>query len=265
MAKIIRGMISILITHYNRPDALEKCITAIRNLDFPLPVELLVSDDCSDPEIMIQVQNFKIDTLITSSVNRGLASNLNKGIKACSGDYILYIQEDFIIDPEILNVLKESIDLLNTDAVDMVRFRANYVFNHLIPLTRHIFRIPKFSFRNFNINTFQYSDNPFITTPRFFKKHNYFLENTSGGYGETEFAIRVLKSSSKIGIADRNYFMPNDNSSSVMITNPIVRRSGVKRKLWRFARALRQHLEWLLYQPHQRRLRTYKNKKKLMN
>ncbi|WP_456439204.1 glycosyltransferase family 2 protein [Psychroserpens sp.] len=254
-------MLSILITNYNRPDALAICITAIKNIEFPLPVELVVSDDCSDPEKLIQLQNLPIDTLVTTPINQGLASNLNKGIKACKGDYILYIQEDFIISPEILNILPESITLLNSGALDMIRYRANYVFNHLIPLTKHISKIPKFSFRNFNINTFQYSDNPFLTTPFFFEKHNYFLENASGPYGETEFAIRVLKSTSKIGIADRNYFSANDNSSSVMVTKPVKQRLGFKRKLWRFARALRQHLEWMLYQSDNRKLRTYKNKK----
>ena len=254
-------MLSILITNYNRPDALAICITAIKNLEFPLPVELVVSDDCSDPEKLIQLQKLPIDTLVTAPINQGLASNLNKGIKACKGDYILYIQEDFIISPEILNILPESITLLNSGALDMIRYRANYVFNHLIPLTKHISKIPKFSFRNFNINTFQYSDNPFLTTPSFFEKHNYFLENASGPYGETEFAIRVLRSTSKIGIADRNYFSANDNSSSVMVTTPVKQRLGFKRKLWRFARALRQHLEWILYHPDNRKLRTYKNKK----
>ncbi|WP_431135833.1 glycosyltransferase family 2 protein [Psychroserpens mesophilus] len=253
------NMLSILVTHYNRPEALAICISAIQSLKFPLPVELVVSDDCSTPDNLKQLQKLPINTLVTAPVNQGLASNLNKGIKACQGDYILYVQEDFIIRPEFLNLLPESIELLNSGALDMIRFRANYVFNHLIPITTHIFEIPKFSFKNFNINTFQYSDNPFLTTPAFFEKHNYYLENTSGPYGETEFAIRVLKSTSKIGIADRNYFDANNDSSSVMVTKPVKQKLGLKRKFWRFARALRQHLEWILYQPNNRKLCTYKN------
>jgi len=258
-------MLSILITHYNRPAALAICIAAIRSLEFPLPIELVVSDDCSEPEKLLQLQNLQIDILVTTPVNQGLTSNLNKGLKACKGNYILYVQEDFIIKPEFLSLLPESMDLLNSGALDMIRFRANYVFNHLIPLTKHIFEIPKFSFRNFNINTFQYSDNPFLTTPAFFEKLNYFLEHTSGGYGETEFAIRVLKSTSKIGIANKNYFRANEDSFSVMVTEPVKKHPSFKRKIWRFARALRQHLEWVLYKPSNRKLFTYKNKRKPSN
>ena len=43
-------MLSILITHYNRPKALESCIKAIKELNFPFPIEIVVSDDCSDKE-----------------------------------------------------------------------------------------------------------------------------------------------------------------------------------------------------------------------
>lgn len=256
-------MLSILITHFNRPEALAICIAAIKKVKFQIPIELVVSDDGSRPENLSPLQELPIDVLVTSPKNKGLASNLNRGIKACKGDFIMYIQEDFIIKPEILNVLPESIDVLNSGQIDMVRFRANYVFNHLVPLTKHISIIPKFSFKNFNINTFQYSDNPFITTPAFFEKHNYFLEQASGPYGETEFAIRVLKSKSKIAIADKNYFDANVESSSVMVTHSVKKRFGFKRKIWRLARALRQHLEWVLYQPKKRKLYTYNNKRKL--
>lgn len=252
--------LSILITHYNRPKALAICIEAIKSIEFSMPTEIVVSDDASDSKNLSQLKALPIDTLITVEKNQGLASNLNRGIKACKGDFILYVQEDFIIKSEILKVLPESIELLSSKQLDMVRFRANYVFSHLIPLTKHIYRIPKFSFKNFNINTFQYSDNPFITTPNFFKKLDYFLENVSGPYGETEFAIRVLKSKSKIGIADKNYFGANSESSSVMVTHSVKKRFGLKRKIWRFARALRQHLEWVLYQPKHRKLFTYKSK-----
>lgn len=251
--------LSVLITHYNRPKALQKCLEAILKLNFNCLIELVVSDDGSEPENLRAIQQLQIDHLVTTSKNQGLASNLNRGIKACTGDFIMYVQEDFIIKPEILNVLPESMDLISNGQLDMVRYRANYVFQHLIPVSQHIFRIPRFSFKNFNINTFQYSDNPFLTTRSFFESLDYFLENTSGPYGETEFAIRVLKSKAKIGIADKNYFAANTESSSVMVTTTIKRHSGFKRKLKRFARAVRQHVEWLCYNPRTRKLLTYSN------
>jgi glycosyltransferase involved in cell wall biosynthesis len=259
-------MLSILITHYRRPDSIVECLEKIGALNLNIPFEIVVCDDGSDIKTQNFLKTLDIDTLLLSKENMGLASNLNKGLKACRGDYILYVQEDILIHENFVEVMEESFSLLKEDTLDMIRYCANYRFKHLIPITQYINRIPKFSFQNFNINTFQYSDNPFMTTPSFFKKYGYFLENTSGAYGETEYAIRILNSDAKIGITNIYYFKHAQNVASVMDvnTNGIKQsnRKGIKKKIWRFARALRQHMEWILYNPKNRRLYSYSNKRK---
>src|SRR5690606_7210222 len=128
-----------------------------------------------------------------SNVNSGLASNLNRGLKACSGDYILYCQEDFLLKKSLKNIFEECFKILDTGKLDMIRLTANYKFNKLSDVSENVSKIPKFSINNFYINTFRYSDNPFITKPSFFNKYGYYLDKTSGAYGETEYAIRLLK------------------------------------------------------------------------
>lgn len=243
-------MISILITHFKRPEVLSSCLKALRAIEWAVLIEVVVTDDGSSPQIQNILKTLPIDILLLSEKNMGLTSNLNKGIKKCRGDYILYVQEDFMINSGFVEVIEESLKLLNQNKLDMIRYCANYRFSHLIPITENINRIPKFSIRNFNINTFQYSDNPFITTPTFFKRFGYYLENTSGGYGETEYAIRILKSDAKIGITNKYYFKHIMGIPSVMdvdLDNSKRKiRTGTKKKIWRFARALRQYLEWVL-------------------
>lgn len=75
-------MISILITHYNRIEALFKCLDAFDSLNLE-DIEVIVSDDCSVPAIIEQLKVLKIDQLVLSKKNTGLASNLNRGLKAC--------------------------------------------------------------------------------------------------------------------------------------------------------------------------------------
>lgn len=258
-------MISILISHYKRPKTIIECLKAIRLVAWDRPIEIVVADDGSDSEVQDLLKTLSIDTLLLSEKNMGLASNLNKGLKACKGDYILYVQEDFMVKPDFVEVIEESLKVLNEGVLDMIRYCANYRFNHLIPITEKINIIPRFSFRNFNVNTFQYSDNPFMTTPTFFKRFGYFLENTSGGYGETEFAMRILKSDAKIGITNKYYFKHTHGIPSVMDVDsniPKVKgKTRTKKKIWRFARAIRQHLEWMLYNPKNRKLYTYSNKR----
>ncbi len=255
-------MLSILITHYNRPMALNKCLNVIQSLEWNIPYEIVVSDDGSKKEFISQIDEQKIDKLLLSDKNNGLTANLNKGIKACEGSYLLYCQEDAVLSPELTILLHEILEILDRKKLDMVRLRANYRFAKLISVSENIARIPKFSIKNFTVNMFQYSDNPFITTIQFFEKYGYYLENTSGPYGETEYAIRIAKSNAKIGITKKTLAHWQKNVKSVVNTQvPIKKRTG-NRKLWQYARAMRQHFEWLLYTKSNRRLFTYKNHRK---
>jgi glycosyltransferase involved in cell wall biosynthesis len=258
-------MLSILITHYNRPKALKKCLSSIADLKLTIPFEVIVSDDGSLVENQEIIKSYNIDKLLLSSKNEGLASNINKGIKACNkSNYLLYCQEDCLIVPEIKSVLNTFLTVLDSGKLDMIRLTANYKFSYLIKVTEGIYRIPRFSFRNFNINTFQYSDNPFITKVDFFHKYGFYLEGTSGPFGETEYAIRILNTNANIGITNKKYSIWQEGVQSVINpTNTVntLRKRSKFRKIKRLARALRQHLEWVLYNPNNRKLYTYKNKR----
>jgi len=255
-------MVSILITHYNRPLALKKCIANLHSIDWKVPYEIVVSDDGSTNENIEHIKKEKIDTLVLSKSNQGLATNLNKGIKACQGEYLLYCQEDFLVSSNILYIIHDCFNILNTGRLDMIRLTANYKFSKLIKLTNEIYKIPKFSFKNFNINTFQYSDHPYIIKRGFFDEYGYFLEGTSGPYGETEYAIRILNSKAKIGITNKRYAIEQKGVNSIMNTQITVKKRSGPKQFWRFARAIRQHFEWFMYSKSNRKLLTYKNSRK---
>ena len=256
-------MISILITHYNRFDSLLKCIEAFKLLGLN-NVELVVSDDGSEQFVQEQLKTIKVDTLLLNDKNTGLASNLNRGLKACKGSFILYCQEDFIPQSELFSYLEEAKSIIKSDMADMCRLKANFYFPKLIPLTSNFKLIPKFSWNNFYYNTFQYSDNPFITRSDFFEDFGYLLENVSGPYGENEYAIRIMKSKAKIAISNTYQFRTNTESQSVIMNGVIgKKRLFLKRiGLHRFLRALRLHFEFLLYNANKRGLITLKNKRK---
>lgn len=255
--------LSILITHYNRLDALIHCIHALQNLDIP-NMEIIVSDDGSHLSIQEELKKLPIDILILNDANTGLTSNINRGLKACSGKYILYCQEDFIVKEEFVSALPEVLSIIDSQKADMVRLKANYFFPKLLSLSQNISLIPKFSWKNYFYNAFQYSDNPFLTTPEFFERFGYFLEKTSGSYGENEYAIRIMKSKAKIAIYLPYLFESNKMAHSVMIPSHLRKKRKFLKKinLHRFLRASRLHLECLLYNPTNRKLITFKNKRK---
>lgn len=252
--------ISFLITHYNRPIDLLKCLGAIKNLKV-LDSEIVVCDDASQEEHLKLIQGYEIDRLVFSKMNQGLAANINKGIEACQGEYIVYCQEDFLLDPSISSILPEYLDLLKKEKVDMIRLTSNSPFNRLIPLTATVSLIPKFSFRNFLQNYYQYSDHPFVTRKFFYHKYGNYLEHTSGRYGETEYAIRILKSNAKIGITNQILASTIEGSQSVLVNESKAanKEYHLNKKLIRIARALRLYLELMLYDSTKRGLITYKN------
>lgn len=255
-------MVSILFTHYNRPEELKKCLEGFRKLDVSNLI-YIVTDDGSELEYREQLLGLKVDKLIVSETNKGLTSNINRGLKECTTEYVLYCQEDFIPKMQLGERLPEIIQVLNTGAADMVRLKANYSFPKLIDLTENIKLIPKFSWQNFYYNAFQYSDNPFITTRRFFEKFGYYLENTSGPYGENEYAIRIMKSKAKIAIVREHLFSDNKNAPSVIDSKKTNKGSRTLKKIGihKFLRAVRLHLEYLFYNPKNRGLLTIKNQR----
>jgi glycosyltransferase involved in cell wall biosynthesis len=261
--EISKKQISFLITHYNRPDDLLQCLTAIKSLNVSNS-EIVVCDDASQEEHLKTIQDYEIDQLIVSKTNQGLAANINKGVNACKGEYIIYCQEDFLLSPQISGVLSECLDLLQQGKVDLIRFTSNFAFNKLVPLTNAVSLIPKFSFQNFLQNYYQYSDHPFVTKKSFYDRYGTYLEQTSGRYGETEYAIRILKSNAKIGITNQRLASTIEGSQSVLVNESIAanKEYTLNKKWVKIARAFRLYLECILYNKSKRGLVTYKNFRK---
>ena len=256
--------LSILITHYKRPDRLKDCIDIIRNSNLTVDYEIIVTDDCSPQKVIDEISVLKIDKLLLSQSNSGLANNLNKGLKACSGDYILYVQEDFIARDGLATILNETIVILEQGKLEMVRLTANYRFQKLEPISENISKIPMFSFQNFKYNTYRYSDHPFIVKKNFFDTYGFYLANSTGPYGETEYAMRILKLNVKVGITTKYYFFQDDHGISVMnpkevLIAPSRKRKGFKKSIYQYLRSVKLHIEWLTYSPNKRKLFFYKN------
>lgn len=256
--------ISFLITHFNRPFDLALCLKGIKEIPIS-NYEIVVSDDGSTVENVEIIKSYDlVNQLILAPTNQGLAANINKGLAACRGEYVIYCQEDFIIKPEIGTVLPECLDLLQNKKVDMIRFTSNFNFKKTIPLTPTISRIPKFSFHNFLYNYYQYSDHPFITRKSFYERYGYYQEHTSGRYGETEYAIRILKSNAKIAITNSLMAFSVLGSQSVLAneSNKKDTKKLINKPILKLARAFRLYLEWALYNSSNRGLKTYKNFRK---
>jgi glycosyltransferase involved in cell wall biosynthesis len=188
--------ITLLITHYNRSQSLQRLLDTFNEQQIVFG-DIVVSDDGSKPqhlEKLKELQNTYPFRLITTPVNKGLGNNINKGQDAVQTPYTLYVQEDFDPFPGYALHLKDALSIMDERAdVDMVRFYAYFKYPYLQPY-RNGFSEMKFSIWKPGHSKFHcYSDHPHLRRSTFFKKFGRYPEGIKGDKTEFSMAISFLK------------------------------------------------------------------------
>ena len=100
--------VSVIVTTFNRPLLLGKNINALLNqvLDPDVKVEIIIVDDFSTDQNRILVskiasQNISI-RLILNSENRGRSASRNNGFSKANGQYILFLDDDILPEPNYI-------------------------------------------------------------------------------------------------------------------------------------------------------------------
>ncbi len=93
--------ISIVLTTYNRRASLERCLISLANQRFPAgEYEIVViADGCIDGTVEL-LRSFKCPCSFRwfEQPNRGQPAAQNYGVSAASGEYVLFIDDDFVCD-----------------------------------------------------------------------------------------------------------------------------------------------------------------------
>ncbi len=184
--------ITLLVTHYNRSQSLQRLLQAFQNQQIVFG-DIVVSDDGSKPEHISKLQqlanqyNFR---LVTTPKNKGLGNNINKGQDAVNTPYTLYVQEDFDPATDYATHLNDALSIMNERAdVDMVRFYAYFKYPYLKPyrngFSEMVFKIWYPGYRKFHV----YSDHPHLRRTSFFTKFGRYAEGIKGD--RTEFLMNL--------------------------------------------------------------------------
>jgi len=221
--------VTLLITHYNRSQSLERLLASFDSYNCTFN-EILVSDDGSKPEHVEYIENLKNKydfTLLKAPKNKGLGNNLNKGQDAVKSPYTLYVQEDFVPLPGFEKPLKDGLEILEQDqTADYVRFYS--YFKH--PETKAFKN--GFSEMIFNpwspdTNKFHlYSDHPHIRRSSFLQKFGRYNETKHSDKIEFDMMISFLRKKGK------GYLYDNFKSVFDQV-NSSEEPSTVKRDFWR--------------------------------
>jgi len=101
--------LSILIVTYRRDDLLDACLASIRAACPTMP-QTVVVDNGDTSETQVVVQAYDNTTYIPSPGNLGFAGGCVIGLPACSGEYILLLNNDTVIHEEPFTHMMRYLD-----------------------------------------------------------------------------------------------------------------------------------------------------------
>ena len=115
----MNNKISVILPIYNVAPYLAKCLTSIVNNTYKNLEIICVNDGSSDNSLEI-CRKFAeggqdTDFIIIDQKNAGVSAARNAGLKAATGDYIVFIDPDDYIHPRCLQILYDGLQANNAD------------------------------------------------------------------------------------------------------------------------------------------------------
>src|SRR5882724_7457369 len=88
-------LVSVLFITYKRVHLLRRTLEAfLANTSYP-NLELVVTDDASSSTMQEEISKLPFHRHILGKKRRGMGANSNEGLRRCTGDYILFLQDDW--------------------------------------------------------------------------------------------------------------------------------------------------------------------------
>lgn len=211
--------VTLLITHYNRGDSLERLLKSFQNLECTFD-EIVVSDDGSKPihleklRDLKSVYNYK---LVEAPVNKGLGNNINKGQDAVTSEYTLYIQEDFVPKDDFPKHFKDALDIMEEDGYwDLITF---YSYSPYPYLKKYKKGFSEKLFKNApwytdNLKFYFYGDHPHLRKSTFLKKFGRYKEGLNVDKTEMEMSLSFIKNKGKALFYDDHYGLLDQRNST---------------------------------------------------
>ncbi|WP_028297290.1 glycosyltransferase family 2 protein [Olivibacter sitiensis] len=223
--------VTLLITHYNRPHSLLRLLQQFDALQMSF-AEIIIADDGSKPEnlhmIDLLCDNKKV-RILTTTHNKGLGHNINKGQDAVRTPYTLYVQEDFLPTPLFRKEFAVAISLLEQDhSIDIARFFAYFKYPCLTPYKAdfQLMLFKPYSFLSSYRKFYAYSDHPHLRRKDFFSRFGRYVEGERGDKTEYKMMMSFLKNKGKgIAYVDHQALFEQCNTEEEPST---MKRSGLR-------------------------------------
>jgi len=100
-------LVSVVIPHFNGPEILNRCLTALEASSYPALEILLVDNASHDGSAVAAAERFASPRLrlIRLPENRGFAGGCNAGVQQAGGRYVVLLNNDAVVSPRWLEPL----------------------------------------------------------------------------------------------------------------------------------------------------------------
>ena len=120
--------LSIIVPIYGVDQYLRKCVDSLLAQDLPLSEYeiILVDDESPDtcPQICDEYATAHENIRVIHRENGGLSAARNSGVEIAQGDYLMFVDSDDYIEPNVLGGLMAQVE---RDNLDVLRYRLQYV------------------------------------------------------------------------------------------------------------------------------------------
>lgn len=114
-----KPLVSVIVPVYNVEGYLDECLNSIKQQTYKY-LEIIVVEDCSTDRSMTVLQAHLADTrfkLIPHHKNSGISAARNTGIEAATGDYLMFVDSDDIIDTRLVATCVNCAETTDADLV----------------------------------------------------------------------------------------------------------------------------------------------------
>ncbi len=114
---INRGLVSIVIPVYKVEEYLDECVNSVLSQSYKNVEVILVDDGSPDRcgEMCDQFAKHHDNVVVLHQPNGGLSNARNNGLKAATGEYVMFMDSDDIITPNAVNELLSPLVEMNAD------------------------------------------------------------------------------------------------------------------------------------------------------
>lgn len=106
-----RPLVSIVLLNYNGGQFLSGCIDSVLGQNYPALEVIIVDNASQDGSAILLVTSFSDKaTIIRNDQNIGFSRGMNQGIKASSGEYVMPLNFDIIMDFDYVSRMVEALE-----------------------------------------------------------------------------------------------------------------------------------------------------------